>query len=136
MRITKTMSTLAFLDLAQLEHVFHAVVLAAFADGEPSAEELALLRTLLDRYPEYGGQRDPRELVRDTYQLLRTLGPDGLIDDIAAGLPDAQYRELAYTLVTQIVAADGKTATGEEILLVKLRDRFGLTEADVLRLLL
>jgi hypothetical protein len=124
-----------FLDLTQLEHVFRAVVLAAFADGEPSADELTMLRTLLAQHPEYAGQRDARELVRDTYQLLRTLGPDGLVDDIAANLPDQGYRELAYTLVSRVVAADGRTATGEAILLTKLRDRFGLTEADVLRLL-
>jgi len=133
--MANTMPMPAFLDLAQLEQVFRAVVLAAFADGEPGPEELVTLRELLAQHPEYAGQRDARELVRDTYQLLRQLGPDGLVEDIASHLPDRGYRELAYTMVSRIVAADGKTATGEAILLGKLRERFGFSDADVLLLL-
>jgi hypothetical protein len=133
--MASTLPKPAFLDLAQLEQVFRAVVLAAFADGEPSPDELAALRALLAQHPEYAGQRDARELVRDTYRLLCEHGPDALVDQIAAGLPDRGYRELAYTMVSRVVAADGKTATGEAILLGKLRERFGFTDADVLLLL-
>jgi tellurite resistance protein len=122
-------------DLVQLEHVFRAAVLASFADGKPGAEELKLLGEILQLYPDFARLRKPRELVIETYQLIKQHGEAALLDQIAAGLPDRAYQELAFTLASKIVSADGVTERGEAMMLGELQERFGFTPEDVLRLL-
>jgi|GEM_PF-2572453 len=122
-------------DLAQLECVFRAVVLAAFADGEPSSVELKVVQDLLADYPEFAAQHDLRQFVVETYRLIKRLGPGGLLDEVAAGLRDRPHRELTYTLSSKVIAADGKTASGEAQMLGELQKRFGFTAADVLLLM-
>jgi hypothetical protein len=122
-------------DLAQIELIFQAVVLASFADGEPSPVELKLLQQLMAQYPEFAAQHELRPLVLDTYRLIKQIGADALLDRIADGLVDREDQELAFSFAGRMVAADGKTATGEAIMLHRLQERFGFTPEDVLRLL-
>ncbi len=122
-------------DLTQLEYVFRAVVLASFADGEPSAVELKTLADALVGYPEFAASHELRQFVVETYRLIKRLGPEGLLDEIAANLRDRPHRELAFTLSSQVIAADGRTASGEAQMLSELQRRFGFTAADVLLLM-
>jgi hypothetical protein len=121
--------------LEQLSHVFRAVVLATFADGQPSVEELKLLKELMALHPEFGRLHKPQALVLETFQLIKEKGTDALLDEIAQGLPERAYQELAYKLASRVIAADGVTAPGEAVLLTELKKRFGFTQADVLLLL-
>jgi hypothetical protein len=123
-------------DAAQIERVFDAVVLAAFADGEPSGAELKTLQETLAQHPEFAAQHELRPLLLDVYRRIRELGADALLDSIVDGLPDRRYQELAYSLASRVIAADGKTAAGEATMLRRLQERFGFTDEDVLRLLL
>ena len=122
-------------DLAQLEYVFRAVVLASFADGEPSAVELKSLQEALVDYPAFAAQHELRQFVVETYRLIKRLGPGGLLDEVAANLRDRHHRELAFRLSSKIIAADGRTASGEAQMLGELQRRFGFTAADVLLLM-
>jgi hypothetical protein len=122
-------------DHAQLTHVFRAVVLAAFADGKPGLEELKVIKDLVSLHPDFARLHQPRELVLETYQLIKQHGTDSLLDQIAQGLPDRSYQEMAFSLAARVVAADGVTEGGEAMLLGELQERFGLTQSDVLRLL-
>jgi hypothetical protein len=122
-------------DPAQLELVFDAVILASFADGEPSSVELKTLQELIAQYPDFAAQKDLRQRVLDTYRLIKQMGADGLLDRIVGGLVDRRYQELAFSYASRMVAADGRTAAGEATMLQRLHARFGFTPEDVLRLL-
>jgi hypothetical protein len=122
-------------DSAQLTQVFRAVVLAAFADGKPGLEELKMIKELVALHPDFARFHKPQELVLETYQLIKEHGTEALLDQIAQGLPQREYQELAFQLAAKVVAADGVTAGGEAMLLGELQERFGFSHADVLRLL-
>jgi tellurite resistance protein len=122
-------------DLAAVELIFQAVVLASFADGEPSPVELKTLQALMAQYPQFAAQHDLRQLLLHTHRLIRQIGANALLDRIASGLVDRGDQELAFSLAGRMVAADGKTAPGEATMLRRLSARFGFTAEDVLRLL-
>jgi hypothetical protein len=86
-------------------------------------------------HPEYAAGRDLRQVLLESHGVIREIGADGLLDRIASGLTDRRYQELAYTLASRVVAADGKTAPGEAAMLRGLQERFGFSEMDVLQLL-
>jgi hypothetical protein len=122
-------------DPTPIDLIFQAVVLASFADGEPSPVELKTLQQLMAQFPEFAARHELRPLVLDTYRLIKQIGADALLDRIADGLVDRRDQELAFSFASRIMACDGRTADGEATMLLRLRERFGFTAADVLRLL-
>ncbi len=118
----------------ELHMVFRAVALAAFADGEPSPVELKVVQKRLAEYPELEGV-DVKALIVEVYKQIKAHGAQAVLDDIVGCLLDRKYQELAYKLASEVIAADGRTASGEEHMLSALREAFGFSEADVLMLL-
>jgi hypothetical protein len=118
----------------ELHMVFRAVALAAFADGEPSPVELKVVQKHLAEYPELAGL-DVKQLVIEVYQQIKAHGAQAVLDDIVACLLDRKYQELAYKLASEVISADGRTASGEEHMLAALREAFGFSEGDILMLL-
>lgn len=95
-------------------------LIAAFADGFRSPEEVAALRRIA---AEIGGT-DFETIAR------QIVGDDARLDRVISHLSDDEARHKAYELAVAVVYADGAANEKERAFLDQLRPRLGLADAD------
>ncbi|MFT3719696.1 YcjF family protein [Pseudorhodoferax sp.] len=101
-------------------------LLAAFADGDKHERERAEIRRIADSLAQADGVHLPT-LVQDV--LMRRVQ----LADIAAALPDAGARQLAYEMAVCVCDADGTQSPAERQFLAQAKAALALAPADAER---
>jgi len=85
---------------------------------------------------ELNGEHIQRSRVRiDTRKWMLAEGMDACLAAAAAGLKDADYRELAFKCCARVMGADRVFPLQEETVLGRVQQLLGLSDADASRLL-
>jgi hypothetical protein len=122
-------------DAAQARRVFEAVVLTALADGKQEYQEARFLADLAHLHPLLAQLDSPDEIALEVWRRVREKGADDCLEEVADGLRDRPYQELAFALCARVMGVDGETAGEEAMVLGTLQERFGFSNEDVRRLI-
>ena len=125
----------AMSDAQTLKSVFQAALLVALSDGKPAAEEIGLINKVLSLHPAFGELPNPKGLLVETWKQLQADGMETCLERVAAAITRRDDQELAFRTCAQVMRADGRTEGEEAMVLGELQERFGLSPADVKRLL-
>src|SRR5262245_61643495 len=104
-------------DPRQARHVFEALVLTALADGDPRYEEAERIDRLLVMHPAFAGLEGADQIGIEMWERLRRDGMEACLEQVARGLPDRAYQELAFQLCAKVMGADGESG-GEEAMML------------------
>ncbi len=110
-------------DDPKLQALLETMVLAAFADGEFSAEEQAHFAKSVESLTD-GSLAGARleALLGQVLSAWKGQGREARLDSIKARLPDAGARKVALSLAIQVTASDGIIRTSERELLFDLAE--------------
>lgn len=122
-------------DPEQAKRVFQAVVLTVLADSEPDAKEAAVVAKIRQDFPELGGLPDIQGIGREVRVKFEGLGLEETAREVAGGIVDREYRELAFVCAARVMQADGETDLEEAELLGIFQELFAFSGDDVKRLL-
>jgi tellurite resistance protein len=119
----------------QARRIYELMMLTAWADGCLEASEALVAEAVQGDVPELRQLPGRGALADRAKKRLDQLGLERALAETAAGLADAEHRELAFVCCARILEADGIIAQEEFKLLSQLKTLFGLSAPDVARLL-
>jgi hypothetical protein len=119
----------------QARSLYTLLVLTSWADGRVDASEILVEHAILDDVPELAALPGKRALAAAAKRDLDGLGLDAAVAKAAEPLQGKEDRELAFVSCVRMLEADGIIAHSEFRVLRILRKVFGLSGADVARLL-
>jgi len=122
-------------DPAQARRVVQMMVLSAWADGQVEGSEALAIQRLVAGSPLLDGVGVVSEIGRETRKWLLAEGMDACLAEAAAGLKDADYRELAFKCCARVMGADRVFPLEEESVLGRVQQLLELTDSDAGRLL-
>lgn len=108
--------------------LIYTMVLVSASDNDMTDAELGMIGDIVQHLPAFVGfeaENLPKVAGLCVDQLSEDDGLDDMLDEIAAALSD-RFRETAYALACDIVAADGNASQEELRLLELLRHRLGI----------
>ncbi|MFZ5445913.1 MAG: tellurite resistance TerB family protein [Myxococcota bacterium] len=126
--------TLKQLRLDRNAALLDAMVLAASADGQISADELGGLLTRVIERPEFEGidaQALSAMIEASAKRLTQAPSLDAVLHSIKERLPNHRNRLLAFGLATTIALADRKASREELGLLKSIQASLAISDADV-----
>ena len=117
------------------KRIYELMVLVAWADGTVEASEALAVHEAVTSRPELADLGKKSEISRGAKALLDEFGLDGALRKVGAQLADAPSKELAFLCCARVLEADGEMSGAEAGALGTLQEVFGLSPADVKRLL-
>ena len=111
------------------------MVLSAWADGQVEGSEALAIQRMVAGNPLLEGVGVVSEIGRETRKWLLAEGMDACLAAAAAGLKDADYRELAFKCCARVMGADRVFPLEEESVLGRVQQLLGLSDSDAGRLL-
>jgi len=122
-------------DPAQARCVVEMMVLSAWADGQVEGSEALAIQRLVAGNPLLEGVGVVSEIARETRRWLLGEGMDACLAAAAAGLTDADYREVAFRCCARVMGADRLYPPEEESVLGRIQHLLQLSDSDAGRLL-
>jgi tellurite resistance protein len=119
----------------QARSIYQLMMLTAWADGRLDASEALVAEAVQGDVPELRQLPDRGALSDRARKRLGQLGIERALAETAAGLADAEHRELAFVCCARILEADGVIAQEEFKVLSQLKALFAFSTLDVARLL-
>jgi hypothetical protein len=111
------------------------MMLTAWADGRLEASEALVAEAVQGDVAELREPPDLGALADRAKERLDQFGLERALAETAAGLADAEHRELAFVCCARILEADGIIAQEEFKVLSQLKALFAFSALDVTRLL-
>ncbi len=122
-------------DLEQAKNVVELMVLTALADGRVLGSEALAIHRLVGAFPELRTVGPTDEVSERARERHDRLGTEAAVREVAEGVRDPAYREIAFQCCAKVSGADGAFKPEEHAVLDALQQLFGYTAEDVERLL-
>lgn len=122
-------------DVEQAKHVIELMVLTAWADGHVEGTEALAIHKMIATIPALKDAGLSGDISKSTRQRMQQIGLEKCLEESTSGIHDPLYKELAFQCCARVMGADGDFAVAEAKVLGDLQAVFGLSPADVRRLL-
>ena len=122
-------------DMDQARRIVELMVLTAWADGRVEGVEALAIHKLTLAFPQLRDVGPTGEISRIAKNRLERIGIAEAVREVAAGITDAKYREIAFQCCAKVSGADGLFVPEENEVLTELQELFGYSTEDVKRLL-
>lgn len=122
-------------DVEQARRIVELMVLTAWADGRVEASEALAIHKLEASFPELRAVGPAGDLSRSAKERLQRRGLEAAVREVAAGIGDERYRQIAFQCCARVSGADGRYVPEEAAVLRILEREFGYSPDDVERLL-
>ena len=119
----------------QARAIYELMMITSWADGRLDMSETLVTESVIAEVPELLDVPDKEQVAVSARDRLQRLGLRQALKEVAAGLGEAWHRELAFVCCARVLEADGVISQEEFMVLVELRNIFGLRSEDVARLL-
>lgn len=122
-------------DVGQARKIVELMVLTAWSDGRVEGVEALAIHKLTLSFPELRDVGPTGEISRIAKNRLERVGIADAVSEVARGITDPRYREIAFQCCAKVSGADGVFVAEENEVLTGLQQLFGYSAEDVKRLL-
>lgn len=122
-------------EVDQARRIVELMVLTAWADGRVEASEAIAIHKLEASFPELRAVGPAGDLSSAAKARLQRSGLEAAVREVASGIVDERYRQIAFQCCARVCGADGRYVDEEAAVLRLLEQAFGFSPQDVERML-